>query len=230
MKILGGCSRRCQVLPGKELKAALTVKLGLHNKGLVLHPAEGFFRALGSAGQLRAHRPARLHILHTPSSPVSVCMSYCCTSSAPLGGKGCFDRAPRMDHALCCNGMTEVVVSHLVSAQQMKLQSRAQVYQSACPGTVQDRADATSLQCQGMGLCFGRPSAQVSTLHVGMLAAEAVCVPGEACACCGPSALCRLWPGPWSHCTGLQRQGGSPSVCSCRSYQSGSYSNSSAVN
>lgn len=48
-----------------EAEAMLTIKLGLHNKCFVLHSAEGFFRALGCAGQLGPHRPAWLHILRT---------------------------------------------------------------------------------------------------------------------------------------------------------------------
>ena len=48
-----------------DAEAMLTIKLGLHNKCFVFHFAEGFFRALGCAGQLGPDRPAWLHILCT---------------------------------------------------------------------------------------------------------------------------------------------------------------------
>jgi hypothetical protein len=55
-----------------EAEAMLTIKLGLHNKSLVFHSAEGFFRALGCTGQLGPHRPAWLHILLTTVKSASI--------------------------------------------------------------------------------------------------------------------------------------------------------------
>jgi len=56
---------KAKAMAKAEAEAMLTIKLGLHNKCFVLHSAEGFFRALGCAGQLGPHRPAWLHVLYT---------------------------------------------------------------------------------------------------------------------------------------------------------------------
>ena len=45
------------------MQGCRTIKLGFHNKCLVLHSAECLFWTLGSTGKLRPNRPARLHIL-----------------------------------------------------------------------------------------------------------------------------------------------------------------------